>query len=129
MIPNIDKIKYLVCCPSAITPVARGEQPDVRQNNGKHGRREGRMKEKKQNKRSINALNDTLFAQLDRLNDDSLTDEQKDMEIRRADGICKISSQILKSAELAYKTMIHMDQYGLNKSGSIPAVLECGDDE
>jgi hypothetical protein len=51
-------------------------------------------------KNKISDLNNHLFAQLERLNDEELTPEQVDNEVKRSKAITAISGQILKSARL-----------------------------
>ena len=65
-------------------------------------------------KNTLQDLNNHLFEQLERLNDEEMTDEQLDRELRRADGMTKIATQIIENGELAFKTMVHMDEYGYN---------------
>ena len=56
---------------------------------------------------------------------DCLTDEQLDRELRRAEGMTKIATQIIENGELAFKTMVHMDEYGYNNGHQqIPVMLE-----
>lgn len=61
---------------------------------------------------TLEDLNNHLFEALERLNDDELTDEALDREIKRAEGMSKVAGQIIQNAELVYKTMVHMDEYG-----------------
>lgn len=61
---------------------------------------------------TLEDLNDHLFEALERLNDDELTDDQLDREIKRAEGMTKVADKIIQNAELVYKTMVHMDEYG-----------------
>ena len=76
-------------------------------------------------KNTLQDLNNHLFEQLERLNDEDLTDEQLDRELRRAEGMTKIATQIIENGELASKTMVHMDEYGYNNGHqSIPVMLE-----
>lgn len=58
------------------------------------------------------SLNNYLFEQLERLNDDDLTDEQLERELKKADGVVRISEQITKNSELALKAIKHMDDKG-----------------
>ena len=80
-------------------------------------------------KNTLLDLNNHLFEQLERLNDEDLTEEQLNNELRRAEGITKIAAQIISNGELAFKTMAHMDDYGyeLGKRKA-PAMLSSGGD-
>lgn len=71
-------------------------------------------------------LNNHLFAQLERLNDESLTEEQLQAELKRADGVTKIASQIIQNGHLQFKVIQHMDEYDYfgNKEKHMPAMLE-----
>ena len=71
----------------------------------------------------LSDLNNHLFEQLERLNDENLTGEELDKELRRAEGIAKVSEQIIRNGELAYKTMVHMAEYGYPDK-SVPEMLE-----
>lgn len=81
-------------------------------------------------KNTLLDLNNHLFEQLERLNDEDLTDEQLDHELKRADGMTRIAAQIIQNGELAYKTMVHMDEYGYGMKGienrTVPAMLDSG---
>ena len=68
-------------------------------------------------KNTLSDLNNHLFEQLERLNDESLTEQELDQELRRSEGMTKIAEQIIRNGELAYKTMVHMDEYGYNEIG------------
>lgn len=76
---------------------------------------------------TLTDLNNHLFEQLERLNDDELDDAQLDKELRRAEGMTKVATQIIQNAELAYKTMVHMAEYGYGKKDAkeiLPPMLE-----
>ena len=76
-------------------------------------------------KNTLTDLNNYLFEQLERLNSDDLNDEQLERELRKTDSIVKISEKIIHNGELAFKTMVHMDEYGYEKQGQkIPAMLD-----
>lgn len=72
-------------------------------------------------------LNNHLFEQMERLNDEELTQEQLDQELKRADGMTKIAAQIIQNSKLAYKTMVHMDEYeySIERNRAVPAMLDC----
>lgn len=78
-------------------------------------------------KNTLQDLNNHLFEALERLNDEDLSDEQLEKEIRRSEGMTKIAEQIIRNGELAYKTMVHMDEYGCNQRNKVPAMLEVKD--
>lgn len=48
----------------------------------------------------ISDLNDHLFAQLERLNDETIKLDKMEMEFKKAAAITKVSAQILKGAAL-----------------------------
>lgn len=54
-------------------------------------------------KNKLSDLNDHLFAQLERLGDEELTDEQIEKEAKRADAIVSVADQIVKNADLQLK--------------------------
>ena len=78
-------------------------------------------------KNTLADLNNHLFEQLERLNDEELTDEALEKELKRADGMTRIATQIIQNGELAFKTMVHMDEYGYGVDKSkrtVPPMLE-----
>lgn len=78
-------------------------------------------------KNTLTDLNNHLFEQLERLNDDELDDAQLEKELKRAEGMTKVATQIIQNAELAYKTMVHMDEYGYDRKDApevLPPMLE-----
>ena len=80
-------------------------------------------------KNTLTDLNNYLFEQLERLNDDELTPEELDRELQKTDSIVKISEKIIENGELAFKTMKHLDDYGYHTdkaAGTIPPMLTTG---
>lgn len=73
---------------------------------------------------TLGDLNNHLFAQLEKMDDDELTGEQLDNEIRRTEAMAKISEQIVKNGELQFRAMKHMDEYGYERQKAIPDMLE-----
>lgn len=45
-------------------------------------------------------LNDHLFAQIERLNDETLTTEQMELEIKKADAMAKVSKQVIDNSRI-----------------------------
>ena len=72
---------------------------------------------------TIQDLNNYLFEQLERLNDDELDDEQLERAIRKANAACTVADKIIQNGELAYKTMKHMDEYGYDRELRAPELL------
>ena len=75
-------------------------------------------------KNTLGDLNNHLFEMLERLNDDELDDEKLDKELKRAEGMTKVSEQILKNGELQYKAFKLQKEYGLIEKDAVPAMLE-----
>ena len=75
-------------------------------------------------KNTLGDLNNHLFAQLEKLNDDELTGEELESEIKRSEAMAKISDQIIKNGELQFKAMKHMDEYGYERAKAVPEMLE-----
>ena len=78
-------------------------------------------------KNTLSDLNNYLFEQLERINDDSLTGEQLELELKKTDSICRVSDQIIRNGELAFRTMQHMDHYGYGAGEKkVPPMLSDG---
>lgn len=75
-------------------------------------------------KNTLGDLNNHLFAQLEKLNDDDLTGEKLDTEIKRTESMVKVSEQIIRNGELQFKAMQHMDEYGYERQKLVPEMLE-----
>jgi len=65
-------------------------------------------------------LNNHLFEQLERLNDESLTETDLDKEIKRTDSMIKISSQILEAAHVGLQAAKLVAEYGGDYSRLLP---------
>ncbi len=68
-------------------------------------------------------LNNYLFEQIERLQDDSLSEEELNKELKKSDAIAKIGEKIIANGELAFKTMKHMDEYGYGQDRQVPVLL------
>ena len=75
-------------------------------------------------KNTLSDLNNILFEQLERVNDDSLTVDQLEAQLRKTDAIVKVSEQIIKNGELAFKAIQHKDKYYCSDSKKLPPMLE-----
>lgn len=76
---------------------------------------------------TLSDLNNYLFEQLERINDDSLTEKELDRELKKTDSVVKISQQIVKNGELAYKTMKYLNNDERDQHKPVPAMLAIGD--
>lgn len=75
-------------------------------------------------KNTLGDLNNHLFAQLEKLDDDDLNGEALELEIKRSEAMAKVSEQIIKTGELQFKAMQHMDEYGYERKKVVPEMLE-----
>lgn len=60
-------------------------------------------------------LNNVLFEQLERLNDEDLTEEELERELRRTKAVCNIGRIIVDNAQVALDAQKHIDEYGIEK--------------
>lgn len=79
-------------------------------------------------KNTLTSLNNYLFEQLERLNDDSLDEDALEREIRKSDAIVKVSEKIIDNGELAFKAMQHRDKYYGSSDKKLPPMLETDGD-
>lgn len=70
-------------------------------------------------------LNNHLFEELERLNDEGLKGEALQEERERAKSMANIAQTIINNGELALKAQKHFDEYG--KTNQIPDILQIGD--
>ena len=52
-------------------------------------------------KNTLNDLNNYLFEAIERLNDDDLSEEQLDKEIKRSEAVQKVAKTIIENGQLA----------------------------
>lgn len=77
-------------------------------------------------KNNLSDLNNHLFSMLETLEDDEMTDKTLEKELKKAQAICSISSQILKVANVQLSAIKTAEQCGLlNKE--MPALLATKD--
>jgi hypothetical protein len=72
-------------------------------------------------KNTLLDLNDHLFMQLERLNDDDLTGEQLAGEVERARAMTGLASQIVGTAGLMLKAV--QINSGIETEGAVPRIL------
>ena len=71
-------------------------------------------------KNTLTDLNNYLFEMIERLNDDDLTDEELEREIRRGDAVQKVAKTIIDNGALALQAKKHFDEYGMNRDVELP---------
>lgn len=74
-------------------------------------------------KNTLADLNNHLFEQMERLNDDDLNNEELDKEIKRAKAMTDVSSQIIENAALGLSAEKLRAEYG-NREINLPGMLE-----
>lgn len=74
-------------------------------------------------KNTINDLNNILFEQIERLNDDKLHGEELKEQLRKANEINGIAKTLVESANISIKYMQHCANYGITKEEKAPALL------
>lgn len=74
-------------------------------------------------KNTLSDLNNHLFAEMERLGDESLKGDDLKDEIGRADAITKVASEIINNGALALKAEM-AKQNSLSSDTQLPAFLE-----
>lgn len=74
-------------------------------------------------KNTLADLNNHLFEQMERLNDDELNSDELDKEIKRAKAMTDVSSQIIENAALGLSAEKLRAEYG-NREIHLPGMLE-----
>lgn len=71
-------------------------------------------------KNTLTDLNNYLFESIERLNDDELTDEQLEKEIKRSEAVQKVAKTIIENGSLALQAKKHLDEYGQDEKVELP---------
>lgn len=79
-------------------------------------------------KNTLSDLNNYLFEALERLTDDSLSEEDLQKEITRCNTMTSVAETIIHNGELSLKAMKHAEEYGLGSGKrddkKLPPMLE-----
>lgn len=75
-------------------------------------------------KNKLTDLNDHLFAQLERLGDDELTDEQLKQEIARSKAIAAVATNVVNNARVVLAAQVHADGGALPRGEQLPDMLQ-----
>jgi hypothetical protein len=73
-------------------------------------------------KNRLSDLNDHLFAQLERLADESRTPEQIEIEVMRGNAVVAVADQILRHATLQVQAAKIISDHGLDPRSHLPQV-------
>ena len=71
-------------------------------------------------KNTLSDLNNYLFEQIERLNDDELDDAGLEREMKRSETVTKIAKTIIENGSLALQAKKHLDEYGGGDYCDIP---------
>lgn len=69
---------------------------------------------------NLTNLNDILFDQIRRLENDDLSDEALEKEIKKSEQLTKLSVVVLNNAKLALDAQKQFDEYGTGRTVDIP---------
>lgn len=77
-------------------------------------------------KNTLTDLNNYLFEALERITDDSLTDDELQKEITRSQAVTAVAETIIHTGELSLKALRHAEEYGTGIDGhrKLPPMLE-----
>ena len=75
-------------------------------------------------KNTLVDVNNYLFEAMERLNDDELTDEQLEREIKRTEAVTRVAKTIVDNTNLALNIKKHLDEYGQGENYQIPGIIE-----
>lgn len=70
-------------------------------------------------KKNLNELNNYLFEELERLNDDEELKTNMDMEIKRAKAITDVSTTIINNARVILEAKKYADEFGIKNENQI----------
>lgn len=79
-----------------------------------------RKERKRRMKNTLSDLNNYLFEQLERLQDDSLDESGLDKEIQRSEAVQKVAKTIIDNGQLALQAKKHLDEYGQGDKVELP---------
>jgi len=75
-------------------------------------------------KNRLSDLNDHLFCQIERLNEEGITDETLEREHKRAEAIVAVADQIVANANLQIRAAEIVNRYGSNPETYLEKIHE-----
>ena len=73
---------------------------------------------------TLTSLNNYLFEQIERLNDDELDDAQFEKELQRSKAITDVADKVINNAKLQLDAIKTANEYGFATGEKLPAMLE-----
>lgn len=73
-------------------------------------------------KNKLSDLTDHLFAAIERLSDETLTDERIAEECKRAEAVVSVADQIVRTADLQLKAAVVFSQHGERVLPMLPMI-------
>lgn len=77
-------------------------------------------------KNTLTDLNDHLFAQMERLNDEALEGDALEAEIQRSRAVCDVAEQIIENASTVIRVVKMRGEMGA--AANVPRMLSGGGD-
>jgi hypothetical protein len=74
-------------------------------------------------KNKLTDLNNHLFAHLERLNEEEISDEQLNKEIQRSKALTDVAKSIISNAQLILDAQKHLDEYGRRDKVTVPELF------
>lgn len=71
-------------------------------------------------KNTLADLNNYLFEQIERLNDEELDDDGLEKEIKRSTAVTKIAKTIIDNGQLSLQAKKHLDEFGHGETCEMP---------
>lgn len=73
---------------------------------------------------TLTSLNNYLFEQIERLNDDELDDAQFEKELQRSKAITDVADKVISNAKLQLDAIKTANEYGFDTGEKLPTMLE-----
>lgn len=74
-------------------------------------------------KNKLTDLNDHLFAEMERLSDEDLSQEELEKEIKRSKAVADVADKIINNAQLALQAEKYMFEVGSDRA-KVPEMLQ-----
>lgn len=74
-------------------------------------------------KNKLTDLNDHLFAEMERLSDEDLSQEELEKEIKRSKAVADVAEKIISNAQLALQAEKYMFEVGSDRA-KVPEMLQ-----